>query len=506
MSDHDDAQKEERKRMSKKKKIGIGVGIFLVFLALLAGTVYYLGHRYYAKTNYVTDEEATRKIEEQKALQAEKEAARMTPTPEEAVDPELLEAQKNMERYASTEPITTDGDVYNVLLVGLDTTKEDYVGNSDSMILVSLNYRLRQISMISLMRDTHVKIPGVGYRKLNAAYPNGGGPLLTQTVTENYKVAVDRYVTVDFGNMIDIVDEIGTIELTFTEKEAENANKSIKQQCRIRKEKSKKYLIPGEGTYECNGMQAVAYARIRKVGNSDYQRTERQREVLMKLLDKVKAMSFEDLDKLAGRLLPMLTHNVPESEFWGLVAKAPTLLSYGIVQDRLPYDGMFNSYNGDLVPSWDSTIRKLKETIYGADVLDEEGNVVTPTPTPEGTTQTAGTSSGHQVLDPEISGSPQVVEAETGKNGSSSGLVYGEYLDNDVVESLQSEKKAAVIADQVEAEQDENETEDKKITYPYESQVFVLKVPKAPQARNQSLAKGEYTWKKPRVSSGISSK
>ena len=92
--------------------------------------------------------------------------------------------------------------------------------------------------------------------------------------------------------MIDIIDEIGTIEITFTPKEAENANKSIKQQCRILGLKSKKYLIPGEGTYECNGMQAVAYARIRKVGNSDYQRTERQREVVFIIAISVSSFAF----------------------------------------------------------------------------------------------------------------------------------------------------------------------------------------------------------------------
>ena len=72
--------------------------------------------------------------------------------------------------------------------------------------------------MISLMRDTHVMIPGIGYRKLNATYPNGGGPLLAKTVEENYKIDVDRYVTVDFGSMIDIIDEIGTIEITLPQK------------------------------------------------------------------------------------------------------------------------------------------------------------------------------------------------------------------------------------------------------------------------------------------------
>ena len=54
--------------------------------------------------------------------------------------------------------------VYNIMLVGLDTTDKGWIGNSDSMILISINYRLEQISMISLMRDTHVMIPGIGYR------------------------------------------------------------------------------------------------------------------------------------------------------------------------------------------------------------------------------------------------------------------------------------------------------------------------------------------------------
>ena len=72
------------------------------------------------------------------------------------------------------------------------------------------------------------------------------------------------------------------------------------------------YMIPGAGTYECNGIQTVAYARIRKVGNSDYQRTERQREVLTKLTQKIRQMSIPDIDKLANRLMPLVTHNIPE--------------------------------------------------------------------------------------------------------------------------------------------------------------------------------------------------
>lgn len=517
--------------MSKKKKAGIAALIVLAILVIVAAVVYFVGHRYYAKTNFMTDEEATQQIEQQKA---EQEAAKNEDAveaeneeeeaEEEEIDPELLEAQQNMARYASTEPITTDGNVYNVLLVGLDTTKEGWVGNSDSMILISVNYRLHKISMISLMRDLHAYIPGIGYRKLNAAYPNGGGPLLTQTVEENFKIDVDRYVTVDFGNMIDIIDEIGSIEITFTQKEAENANKSIKQQCRILGLKSKKYLIPGEGTYQCNGMQAVAYARIRKVGNSDYQRTERQREVLMKLLENVKAMSFEDLDRLATRLLPLLTHNIPESEFWGLLAKAPTLLNYNIIQDRIPYDGMYHSYNGNLVPDSESTVRRLKETIYGADVLDDEGNVITPTPTVELAQNDSQTAEGNNSSETEntFSGSgstdtngtvgqsddkdAQLMEAEIGTGDITAQVVIGQDYDQRVISSFLPEKKAAVIADNIPgstASEEESEEPGKTIKNPYVAPVFILRVPEAPKAKNVHLDQGDYLWQKQKVSRGI---
>ena len=107
--------------MSKKKKAGIVVLVILLILAAAAGTIYFLGHRYYSKTNFLSDEEAVEQIEKQKAER--KAAQEKTATEEEAepeeIDPELLEAQKNMAKYASSEPITTDGNVYNIMLVGL---------------------------------------------------------------------------------------------------------------------------------------------------------------------------------------------------------------------------------------------------------------------------------------------------------------------------------------------------------------------------------------------------
>ncbi|HIV12644.1 MAG TPA: LCP family protein, partial [Candidatus Pullilachnospira stercoravium] len=281
-------------------------------------------------------------------------------------------------------------------------------------------------------------------------------------------------------------------------------------------------LIPGEGTYECNGMQAVAYARIRKVGNADYQRTERQREVLMKLLDKVKTMSLEDIDRLANELLPMLTHNIPESEFWGLLAKAPELLGYTIVQDRVPYDGLFQSVNGNLVPEWEETIQRLKSTIYGEDIVDEEGNVITPEPTGEtdavdstdasgdGTAdaaETDGTAADEEPLAESVE-SQGVLEAQTGSDDGETSQTLREEQAQVILDSLQPEKKAAVVADNVPSKDTAGETEETQekqegITNPYVSDVFILHVPDAPQASGEGLINGSYEWELPRYTGEI---
>lgn len=472
--------------MSKKKKAGIVLLVVLAIILIGVGVVYVVGHRYYAKTNYVSDEEIRRLIEKQKEMDGTEESV------EVEADPELLEAQKKIETYASEEPITTDGSVYNVLLIGVDTTKDNYIGNSDSMILVSVNYRLHKISMISLMRDTYVHIPNVGYRKLNAAYPNGGGPLLIETLEENFKINIDRYMTVDFGNMIQIIDEIGTIQITFTQKEAENANKSIKQQCKLLGLKYKDYKLPSGGTYQCNGMQAVAYARIRKVGNSDYQRTERQREVLMKMLENVKKMSIDDLDRLATRLLPMLTHNIPENEFWGLIGKAATLLTYNIEQDRIPYDGKFVSINGNLTPDWESTVQKLKDSLYGTDAIihqvTDDGTILSEDGTPiEAEPTQIATGEGVEVIEPTVE---LTKEGDQSQEDSLSDEQMDE-MPSYIVVYEEDEKKAAVLEDNLPEEMEKIEDP----YYPFRFEILLRSMLEQKEKEN-TLYKITDIWKK----------
>lgn len=358
-------------KKSKKKIIIIVISV-LVALVLIGGiTAYAMLHGLYKSSNYVKDETVKEQYKEK--IEKGSEAPQETIAPEEAEgkkvdESEVKKIEEEHKEFKKSEPVTTDGSVYNVLLVGVDRRDDSWAGNSDTMILLSINEEKKQISMVSLMRDTYADIPGIGLRKLNAAHANGAGPLLTETVTENFKVQVDRYITVDFDSMIDIIDLVGPMTIEMSDSEIKVANDYMREMCNLRKEKLEDHLIHESGKVVCDGMRAVAYARIRYVGNADYQRTERQRLVLSNLIDELKDKSLTELYDLADDLLPMVTHNVPEDEIWKLLAKSPDLFKYKVVQDRIPYDGMFSVIyvNGQdmLVPDWDDTVKRLKDTLY----------------------------------------------------------------------------------------------------------------------------------------------
>ena len=353
---------------SWKKIMGISLCIILAIVVAGGVLIYTIGHELISSTNFVADEDV-------KTVQVEElpEEAKETVSAEEKKgrvldESELNEIHQQMNQLSDVDTVE-DEDVYNLLLVGVDRRDKTWNGNSDSMMLVSINHTAKRVSVVSLMRDTYVNIPEHGYNKLNAAYALGGGPLLTETITDTYKVDVSRYAAVDFENMIQIIDALGGIDLEMTDAEVEVANGYMLDMCNTLGLNGYDYVLPGGGVYHCNGVQAVAYARNRYVGNSDYARTERQRYVISQIIEEVKRMDVAQLTQFVKDVLPLVTHNVEETEIWDLVTKAPEILQYKFVQDRIPYDNMYDVIYVDsqdmLVPQWETTIEKLHNTIYG---------------------------------------------------------------------------------------------------------------------------------------------
>ncbi len=356
-----------------------GITLCVILGIVVAGSVgiYYFGHSMISKMNYQADEDVKQfETLPEEALEVSTEADVSGNVLNES-ELESLHTQMNQAQTDQGADVIMDKSVYNIVLAGVDRVDKSWNGNADSVMLVSLNNDKKRASVISLMRDTYVEIPGHDYNKLNAAYAYGGGPLLCDTVEENYRIPVERYAAVDFENLVDIVDALGGVELEWTANEIEVANGYIKDMCeRVLDIPYEDHAImDGPGLILSDGIQAVAYARNRFVGNSDYTRTQRQRYVIQQMVAKIKTLSSTQLLSFVQKVLPLVTHNLPEDEIWSLVWDAPAILKYDIVMDRVPYDGHYDEIDVDgqgmLVPHWDYTIMQMHQTIYGDGSISE---------------------------------------------------------------------------------------------------------------------------------------
>ncbi len=114
----------------------------------------------------------------------------------------------------------------NIALFGLDnrSTGNFERGNSDTIIVVSINKKSGEIRMASVYRDTYLDIGDNNFRKANAAYANGGPKQAIEMLNKNLDLDITDYVSVDFSALVDAIDALGGIELDITAEEAEWLN------------------------------------------------------------------------------------------------------------------------------------------------------------------------------------------------------------------------------------------------------------------------------------------
>ena len=195
--------------------------------------------------------------------------------------------------------------ITNILLIGTDARDLNERARSDSIIIATIDNNTKKLKLSSIMRDTFVDIPGYGEQKINAALALGGPELLIKTIKENFNFTLDKYVMVNFWGFEDIIDGIGGIEVDVKDYEIPEINKYIGE---VRDVKSPPLTTPG--LQHLDGQQALAYARIRKVGNGSYERTERQRRVLDIVAEKMMDVSVVKYPGLLYDLLPSVKTNI----------------------------------------------------------------------------------------------------------------------------------------------------------------------------------------------------
>ena len=244
-----------------------------------------------------------------------------------------------------------DEEIINVALFGIDTKNlNSFKGNSDSIMILSINVNEKKIKIISIMRDSLVPIERNGqttYNKINSAYARGGPELAIKTINQNFGLDISEYATVNFGGMMDIIDAVGGIDVTLSEEESRPLNKyskgindGIYEACMLLGKNPEDYYVTTPGTHHLNGLQAVAYSRIRYTPNiwgtnNDYGRTDRQRFVMEQLFNKAKTLNKTQYIDLAKALVPCTETSLSYSEIISVAYKV-MLNSPTFEQARVP--------------------------------------------------------------------------------------------------------------------------------------------------------------------------
>lgn len=369
------------KNKNKKKKTIITVIIVLIVCALAITAFTLLRNHYYEMMTYDPDNDLWNDEQASGLLTDIGETTGVdSPLSEiEKLEQELL---ANAEALQKINPITSD-DVYNILLIGTDARNKEDRGRADTIVLASINTKEEKIFLTSFLRDIYVTIPGVGSNRLNAAYVYGGASLLAKTIEQNFGVKIDNYMKTDFFSFIEIIDSIGTVDLEVTAEEISYMNRYIREVNQLSGiDKQDGQLDEADaGLIEMNGKQALAYARLRKVG-SDFARTDRQRKVLMQVAKKLKKMSRGEQVKVLEDALPNVVTDIKEDEFKAMILNSTEYMRYQIKCMTVPVNGSwkFVTVNGMEVIGidFDKNIKAINDWIYPP---EQETTTIVPTTT-----------------------------------------------------------------------------------------------------------------------------
>ncbi len=224
--------------------------------------------------------------------------------------------------YKNGDPVSSTH-VKNILLIGEDTREEEISDTSraDSAIIASVNIDTGKITLTSVLRDLYVyfEVDGQGqYDKINGAASRGGMKEYINTVERYYKIQIDNYAVVNFASFPKIIDSLGGVTITITDREINEINNHPKRYGNVYIEKSYEGT---EGKQKLSGKQALAYCRIRKI-DTDNARADRQKTVLLQMFKKMKGSSSTELLKVVNDLVGYVYTGYSKKELVSLATYA----------------------------------------------------------------------------------------------------------------------------------------------------------------------------------------
>lgn len=251
-----------------------------------------------------------------------------------------LNISDNFKSNTSDNAAKQDDEIINVAFFGIDRRNKDEPSRSDALMVLTLDKKHKKLKISSVMRDSYVNVDGYGMTKVTHAYAYGGPTLAIKTLNKNFDLNIKNYVTVDFIGFEKIIDSIGGIDINITREEIKYINENIVETSKL--ENSSIPTAANVGLRKVNGKQALAYARLRETAGGDFERTQRERNVLVAVLNKIKEKSTTNIANVVLQLLPYTETSMSNTEILKSLKSISTLNIKNIDQERFPLDEYCN--------------------------------------------------------------------------------------------------------------------------------------------------------------------
>lgn len=291
----------------------------------------------------------------------------------ETINEEELDVNESVTENQVMKGYTT------IALVGIDSRddklKSDW--NSDTMIIASINNDTKKVKLVSVYRDTYLCLgededENNSYGLANSAYCTGGAKKMINMLNKNLDMNISDFVTVNFQAVAETVELLGGIDVEMKKEEVVHLNSYCVETSEVT---GMDYtpLEEIEGVHHLNGVQAVAYARIRKTSGNDFRRAARQREVIYRIVEKAKNSSIATLNTVLDKIFPMIYTSLTEKE---ILSMGMNMLSYDIEdQTGFPFDHLYGDTVKEAMDGVDcvlpitleSNVIKLHEFLYPED-------------------------------------------------------------------------------------------------------------------------------------------
>lgn len=268
------------------------------------------------------------------------------------------------------EQLASLGEGYlNVALFGVDSREGDLEKNTrtDCIIVASLNKETKEIKMASVYRDTLLDLSEGTLQKCNAAYSFGGPKQAINMLNMNLDLDIQNYVTVDFGVVAEVVDLLGGLDIEIKEEEVEPLNKFVYETGQVAGKEA--HFVGGSGVQHLDGVQATTYARIRSTAGGDFTRTERQRLVIEKMVEKILKSDLSTINKIIDKVFPTISTNFTMTE---ILSYAKYFNQYKLGENTgFPIDKATDTVSGlgsIVIPvSLEDNVKKLHEFLFGTE-------------------------------------------------------------------------------------------------------------------------------------------